>query len=157
VETSHGGRVKGEATDSQHTEEIDVIGWAWGMKAGVDTSRGGGGQVSGRPSLQGLRVFKRLDRASPILMATLLNNEDAEVRLTMRKAGRTPLEYLVITLEHARVIGYQVQTGIDGGVSIPLEEWTFSFGRVSVDYTGQRPDGSGGGAVSMSHDVWSST
>ena len=61
------GDVKGEAQDSKHKDEIDVLSWSWGMIQSGTTHMGGGGGA-GKVNVQDLSITKYVDKSSPILM-----------------------------------------------------------------------------------------
>src|ERR1043166_6947293 len=90
------GSLKGESKDSAHKEEIDVLSWTWGVtQAGYSHMGGGGG--TGKVSVQDLSLTKYVDKASPDLMLACCNGKHfPEAKLTVRKAGENPLEYLKI-------------------------------------------------------------
>ncbi len=95
------GLIKGESQDDQHKGEIEVLGWSWGMQG--KPSLGGGG-ASGKASIHDLKIVKKVDTASTALMQALRTNEPIQKAvLTLRKAGKTQVEYLKITIEQGRV------------------------------------------------------
>jgi type VI secretion system secreted protein Hcp len=132
------GLIKGEAQDDLHRDEIDVVGWTWGMDARTPMSAGG---ESGKSTLRELAIFKRVDSASTALMSALRNNELIKTgTLTVRKAGGNPLEYVKITIEKARITALDVRS--DGASPEDLtEELKLAFQKISVEYTPQGTDG----------------
>src|SRR3954471_1314815 len=135
VNGAKSGAIKGEAQDSDHAGEIEVLKWSWGMQA--RPSLGGGG-ASGKASMNDLRVVKRVDSASTALMSALRSNEMiSKAVLTLRKAGGTALEYLKITIEQGRVTGLTVEAGDAQGSAELLEQVTFSFNKITVEYVPQ--------------------
>ena len=65
----------------------------------------GGGIATGKASMQELKIVKRIDSASTALMSALRTNEPIQKAvLTLRKAGKSQLEFLKITIERGRVI-----------------------------------------------------
>ena len=66
----------------------------------------------------------------------------SSARLTVRKAGKKPLEYLIIDME--KVMITSVSTGGSGGEDRLTENVTLNFAKVEVKYKEQKPDGSGG-------------
>jgi type VI secretion system secreted protein Hcp len=152
VKGAKSGTIKGESQDRDHAGEIDVVRWSWGMQA--RPSLGGGG-AAGKASINDLRIVKRVDSASTALMSALRSNEMiSKAVLTLRKAGGSPLEYLKITIEQGRVTGLTVEAGDDrGGAPELLEQVTFSFNKIAVEYVPQGADGQGRGAISF-EDQW---
>ncbi len=74
-----------------------------------------------------------------------------EALLTVRKAGESALEYLKIKMED--VIISSISTGGSGGEDRLTENVTLNFGKVSVDYVPQKPDGSGDAPIKMGWDI----
>lgn len=139
VDSAMHGTIKGEAQDATHNNEIQLVSWSWGMRA--NTSLGGAG-AGGRSTLHELNVDKRVDCASTALMSVMRNNENIKKAvLTVRKAGGSPLEYLVITLENARITSIDVETGGSGDEAEINERLSFAFQRINVEYVPQGPDG----------------
>ena len=109
----------------------------------------GGGGGAGRVSVQDLVIVKNVDRATPTLMAHCASGEHIpEVVLTVRKAGKSALEYLKITLQ--RAIVSNVTTGGSGEIS---ETVTLNFAEYKVEYTPQKEDGSGEAAVETGFNI----
>jgi len=143
-----GGLIRGEATTDGHTNEIEVRSWQWGVSSG---SAIGSGASTARRTYRHLVVCKGVDSASTPLVASLVNNASlSEVKLTMRKAGGEALDYFQVVLGQARVIDVDVQ--VDSG-GRPQERVTFSFGRISLEYTPQQSAGAGGGATCFEDEV----
>jgi type VI secretion system secreted protein Hcp len=145
VKGARSGVIKGESQDKVHEHEIDVASWSWGMQARATL---GGGVATGKAEIRELRILKRTDSASTALMAALRTNElITKAVLTVRKAGKTPLEFLKITIEQGRVTGLSIEAGDrEGGTDI-FEEVSFSFNKISVEYVPQGPDGQGRGGM----------
>jgi len=145
------GKIRGEAHDEKHEHEIEVFAWSWGMQG--KASLGGGG-ASGKATMRELRITKRVDKASTALMAAVRNNEAIkEAVLTVRKMGKTPLEYLTIKIEDGRVLSIDVEAGDAANNPVLLERVAFSFNRITVAYTPQAADGSAE-ATSTFIDQW---
>jgi len=133
------GAIKGEAQDDLHNEEIDVIGWSWGLHAQTAMSAGG---ESGKSTLGELAIVKRVDSASTALMAAARNNELIKKGvLTVRKAGGDPLEYVKITIERGRVTAVDVHSDGASPHAELTEELKLAFQKISVEYTPQGTDG----------------
>ncbi len=106
------GDVKGESQDKGHAEEIDVLSWNWGMSQTGNLHHGGGGG-SGKVDVKDINFSKFFDKASPVLMLHCCNGKHhAEAKLIVRKAGETPVEYIVITFTDCIITG--VTTGGSG-------------------------------------------
>jgi len=153
VKGAKSGVINGESQDQgKHKNEIEVLAWSWGMQG--KPSLGGGG-ASGKATMRELRITKRVDKSSTALMSALRTNEMInEATLTLRKIGKTPLEYLVIKIENGRVMAIDIEAGDASSSPALFERVSFSFNKISVQYTPQAPDGSAQGATSFD-DEWS--
>jgi type VI secretion system secreted protein Hcp len=153
VQGQKSGKINGEADDTDHKDEVELLGWSWGMTAPTDIATA---QASGRFQMRMLNITKNVDKASAPLMTVLTSNEViSKALITVRKAGKTgkAIEYLKVTLEQARIVTYQVHTGVNNP-AVLIEEVGFAFQKITVDYTPQRPDGQPGAGLSFSTD-WS--
>jgi type VI secretion system secreted protein Hcp len=149
VKGGKAGVIKGESQDQNHKGEIDVLSWSWGIQA---RSTLGGGTASGKSGMQDLKIVKRIDSASTALMQALRTNEPIQKAvLTLRKAGKSQLEFLKITIERGRVVSLTIGGGDEQGGHGVVENVTFSFNQITVEYTPQGADGQGMGAMEF-HD-----
>jgi type VI secretion system secreted protein Hcp len=145
----------GESKDKAHTNEIDVLSWTWGMAQSGSRHTGGGGG-SGKVNVSDLTLVKYVDKASPTLMLFCCNGKHVPSALiTIRKAGEKPLEYLKIKMSDCLV------SAVHGGGSTSddrqTETVTLNFSKVEVDYTPQKPDGSGDSVKHMGWDISENT
>ena len=145
------GQISGEAQDDKHKGEIEVLSWSWGMQG--KASLGGGG-ASGKATIRELRIVKKVDKASTALMNALRTNEVIkEGILTLRKTGTSKIEYFKVTIQDGRVMALDVEAGDDHGTSTLLERVSFSFNKISVEYTPQGGDGMPQGSTTF-EDQW---
>jgi type VI secretion system secreted protein Hcp len=142
--------VTGEAGDADHKNEIEVVSWSWGMQMSVSAIAGSEG--TGRSTMSELEVVKRVDQASPTLMAYLRSNKlIGQAKLTVRKAGKTPVEYFTIVLKKVRVTSLKVESQDTELV----ERLRLGFGVVTVTYTPQDDKGGPGAASVFEADALS--
>ncbi len=147
--------VKGEAQDSAHPDEIDVLAWSWGGSQGGTTHMGGGGG-SGKVSVQDLSVTKYTDKASGTLFLFMCNGKHIKNGiLVVRKAGEKPLEYIKLTLEDVIVTG--LSEGGSGGEDRLTENLTLNFSKFHLEYFVQKPDGTGEVAGECKWDIAANT
>lgn len=143
--------IKGESVDSKHKGEIDVLAWSWGMSQSGTTHVGGGGGA-GKVSVQDISLTKYVDKSSPVLMLSCCNGKHfKEAVLVVRKAGEKPLEYIKITMKE--VIVSNISTGGSGGEDRLTENVTLNFAEFKIEYTPQKPDGSGDAAVEAAWNI----
>ena len=145
------GTYAGEARDKVHGGEIDVLAWSWGM-SNSGSAHVGGGSGAGKVNVQDLSFTKYIDKSSPELMLAACNGKHIpEAKLTVRKAGENPLEYLIITMTD--VLVSSVSTGGSGGEDRLTENVTLNFAKVKVNYTEQTEKGAPGDKPQMGWDI----
>lgn len=148
VQTRRAGKVKGEVTTDGHVDDIELVGWQWGLSA---SSALGNTQVTARRSYTALTVVKHIDQASTALMAALATNDEVkEARLTMRRAGGEQEDFYTIKLQGARISAVQQGADPDGETR---ETVTIAFTKVDVEYRPQRATGLRGGSTSFSDEL----
>lgn len=145
------GDIKGESQDDTHKQEIDVLAWSWGLSQS-GTAHAGGGAGAGKVNVQDLSLTKWVDSSSTALMvAACKGTHIKEAKLTVRKAGDSPLEYIKITLEE--VLVSSLQTGGSGGEDRLTENVVLNFGKFKVEYTPQKQDGSADATTTAAWDI----
>ncbi|MBX3600464.1 MAG: type VI secretion system tube protein Hcp [Rubrivivax sp.] len=145
------GVITGESTDRRFAGQIDVVDWSWGMSAPSAIN----GQRTGRLQVKELLLVKRADRASTALMAVMRNNEVlSSAVLSVRKAGgNDPLPFMIITLNRARIVAYDIESDtLPDGAPTLTEKIALHFQDMTVDYEPQGTGGAGGGASSVTID-----
>jgi len=143
--------INGEAKDSVHALEVDVLAWSWGASQSGTMHSGGGAAVPGR-FVQDVSITKYVDAASHALLQHICNGKHIpEAILTIRKAGGSPLEYIIITMKE--VIVTSVSTGGSGGEDQLTENISLCFEKFDYSYVPQAPDGSGEAAKLFSYDI----
>lgn len=134
--------IKGEAQDKEHKDEMDILAWSWGLSQSGSFHHGGGGGA-GKASFQDISITKWVDLASTQLALYCANGDHFDKAvLTVRKAGKKPVDYIVITMTDVLVTS--VSTGGSGGEDRLTENVTLNFREVEVKYTMQKKDGSAG-------------
>lgn len=144
-------KIEGEAQDASHTKEIDVLAWSWGMSQSGTTHVGGGGGA-GKASFQDMSVTKWVDNASVTLAQYLTKGTHIDTGiLTVRKAGDTPLEYIVIDMEDIMVTS--IQTGGSGGEDRLTENVSLNFRLFNYNYKLQDQAGGEAKAKDFKFDI----
>ncbi len=151
IDGARQGAIKGEAQDTGHKEEIDVLGWTWGMEGNLIH-----GQATAKTAVRELKFTKQVDKATTGLMSALRNNEVIKKAiLTVRKAsGKAPIEYYTITMEKGRITSLIQQSGEEGGAATINEEVSIAFSKVAVEYKPQGNDGQVRGGTSFEMDIF---
>lgn len=144
--------IDGESPDSAHKDEIEVLNWNWQIKQ-ESTMHSGGGGGAGKAQVSDLEFEHFVDRASPNLMKYCLTGKHIpEAKLTVRKAGGNPLEYLKITMTDVLVTKVAPNGSSIDEVKV-REKISLSFAKVKQEYTVQNQQGGSGGAVTAGYDI----
>lgn len=144
VDGTKQGPIKGESAEQGHIDEIELVGWEWGMDGNATAF----GASAARTTLKELVVRKRVDSATTGLMSAMRSNEVLKkVVLSVRKAGgSSPVNFLTITVEKARVVSHRVGSQADGRPDL-VEEVRLAFFKVQVEYRSQDTASGGGRGV----------
>jgi type VI secretion system secreted protein Hcp len=144
--------VKGEARDSKHKDEIDVLSWSWGMSQSGTTHMGGGGG-GGKVAVQDLAITKYVDNSTPTLMKFCANGKHIKKgTLTVRKAGgENALEYLKVDVEE--IIVTSISTGGHGSEDRLMENVSLNFAKFKTTYTNQTAEGAAGAAPDVTWNI----
>ena len=144
--------IKGEARDAQHPDEVEVLSWNWGMSAQVQAPDRGGGGGAGKVSIQDLAITKFVDAATPGLLLSCASGKRIKTAMLSIRSNRDrPFDAVRIKMEDVGVSSVVV-TGA-AAESRPTESVNLSFTRVLLEYTGQKPDGTGGVPIAFGWDV----
>lgn len=145
--------IDGEAADEAHRDEIEVLGWSWGLQnSGTTHTATGGG--AGKASVSDLKITKKTDRSSPRLaLRTASGMHVPSAQLTAYRPDRNgePVAYLVFQMEDVIITSYSME----GSVSEDARE-TVSLNFARFEYTYTPPsgsDGSSGTPVSIGWDI----
>ena len=134
--------LKGASTDANHKGWHEVSSFQFEQVRSAATTIGSatGGAGSGRAregkvSVHDISVTKHTDSSSPKLMLFCANGKHIpSATLSMRKAGGTQQEYLVIKLKDVLVSRYQAGGAGHGG-EVGTETFTLNAMDATVEYT----------------------
>jgi len=144
--------IDGESADDKHKGEIELESWSISAhQSGGHSSGGGGG--AGKVLLEDYHFTKRIDKASPTLFLACCDGRHIKKAvLTCRKAGKTALEYLKITLSDLLVSSYQTG-GSAGSTVVPVDQISLNYSKIEKEYKEQKPDGTLGAGVKVGFDI----
>jgi type VI secretion system secreted protein Hcp len=144
--------IKGESTDDQHKDEIEVLALSWSV-SNPGTMAHGGGAGSGKATFSDFQITKRVDKASPnLLKMCATQGRLEEGTLAVRKAGRSPQDYLIITMKDVIITSVSLG-GTDEDGSNLTEAATLQFAKVEFEYKPQKPDGSLDAGIQFTYDI----
>jgi type VI secretion system secreted protein Hcp len=143
--------IKGESSDSKHTNEIEILNWSWGMQ-NAGSGHYGAGSGAGKVQVSDINIVKRVDTASPMLMKSCAKGDHIKSGvLVVRKAGGDQLEYFKVELTDILVSGIQCHS--DPGSPQLLESVNLNFRTFKVTYLPQKESGGAGAPSEFGYDL----
>ncbi len=131
--------IDGESEDAKHKGEIHLESWSWG-ESQTGSSSQDLGLGSGKVNMQDFHFTMKTNKASPKLFIACANGEHIKKAvLTCRKAGKTQQEFLFFTFTDLLISSYQI--GGNANDVIPMEQISFNFTKVVMEYKPQKQDG----------------
>lgn len=144
--------VKGESKDKAHPDTIQVASFSWGGAQQGTMSAGGGGGA-GKASFSDITVSKNVDKASATLWQFMALGKHFDTgKLIVRKAGGSPLDYLVVDMEKVLVSSISVGGASQAEDSVH-EQITLNFSKFKITYKPQKDDGSADAAVEFGFSI----
>ncbi len=148
--------IPGESTDDKHKDWIEILSFNFGAHQPASGSAStAGGATSERVNIQDFSVVKALDKASPKLFDQCCSGKHIkEATVELCRAGGDKVKYMEYKMEEVIITSVRPGGSSHGTETLPLEEASFSFGKIKLTYTQQkRADGSGGGNVAGGWDL----
>jgi type VI secretion system secreted protein Hcp len=129
-----------------------VLSFSWGeTNSGGFPGQGGGG--AGKVAVQEFHFAKRFSKASPsLLLACASGKHLKSAVLTVRKAGKGQQEFLVYRFTNVFVSSYQTGGAAEDPEG-PIDQISFRFATIEVEYRPQKADGSLDTPVKAGWDV----
>lgn len=133
------GSLKGESTDEQFKEWVDVLAWSWSASnSGTFGSGGGGG--AGKVNIGDFSFTKNMDISSPKTLLALCKGKHFEkIEFKSRKAGDKPFVFLEYVFTDCIMTTYA--TGGSHGEVQYTENMAFNFAKVDFKYSQQAKSG----------------
>ena len=124
----------GESTDSFHMDQIEIISFSWGEN---QTTLSGAGVSSSQAKMRNFRFQARVSRSSPLLFLWCANGRvlryaTLSVRTWIGSETLESFDYLIWYFRDVSITSYN--TKMDPANSMPIDEFTISFGKIGVWY-----------------------
>lgn len=146
--------LKGESTDGDHKDWIEILSWSHAVSQNASASVGsaGGGTV-GRTKHEDFVISKYIDLSSPKLHEMCSSGKHIKkvVLEAMRASGDKRVKYWAVEMD--QVIVSKVAPALVDGNDLPVESVSFNYGAISWTYTKQTRDGAGSGNTSAGWDL----
>ena len=141
--------IAGESQDNKHKGAIDVESFTWGETVTINPPGGGAG--AGKVANQDVIVNAKFSKASLALMLSCATGKHLqEAKLTLRRQGKSLVEYLHWTFQDVLVASYQ--TGATQQGNVPEDIFYLNFSKMKVEYFPTNADGVPGQADTISID-----
>ncbi len=137
--------IPGESTDAAHAGWIEILSYGFSLERSATYGAAG----TERSSLSDFSVLKMVDKASPLIFKHCCGGEQVSTAtLEIRRSyglSATPVPYMEITLSDVIIssvsfAGTVTPSLTAGGSDRPVEEVTFSYGKIKWDYVQRDPD-----------------
>ncbi len=129
--------IPGESTDDKHKDWIEILSYHTGVSqpGGGARSTGGAGAAE-RCNHSDFSIVKVLDKASPKLFLSCCKGEHIpSVKVALCRATGDKQQYMEYSMSDVVVSGVRPGGAAQGGESLPLEEVSFSYGKIEWKYT----------------------
>jgi type VI secretion system secreted protein Hcp len=141
--------VKGESADANHQGWIDINSYSWGAAQSAVVS--GSGLGAGKVSYHDLQIDTNVDSGTPAMLKLCSSGKHiANVKVSICKAGGTPMEYTTILLKDALITGVHFNGANGGEQSV---SYSFQGSKIENHYWVQQKDGSKGAESQMGWDI----
>ena len=150
----------GESIDEQHEDWIEVLSYSHSISQPAASSiSSGSSRIAGRSEHQSFTVVKQLDKSSPKLALYCCSGTHIpEVILELCYATGDRLRFMEYTLSDVIVSSVSPSGSVESGEARPLEEVSFSYGRIEWKYTEMDPaTGKAKGNVEAEWDLTTNT
>jgi type VI secretion system secreted protein Hcp len=147
--------VPGESTDDKHKEWMEVLSYHWGVDQPQSSSASSHGSLSAeRAVFHPFTVVKAIDKASAKLALGCASGEHySKATIEICRAGGDKQPYMEYKMTDVMVTSFR-PGGTGGGEQIPLEEVSFSYGKIEWKYTQTKvAGGKGSGNVAAGWDL----
>ncbi|MHA1973681.1 MAG: type VI secretion system tube protein TssD [Candidatus Hodarchaeales archaeon] len=131
LEGTSQGAITGGSEKAGHEGWIEILSYSHSLIRPIDPATG---LATGKVQHSPLRLTKFVDRATPLLI-NALNDNEAMNKFTLQfyeplKTG-SDLNYFTITLEDARVISIQASTSVTTGTNMHTETISFVYTKIT--------------------------
>jgi type VI secretion system secreted protein Hcp len=146
------GEIKGESTEPNHKEWINLLSVSQGVSRGMPSGASGSTRKRGAATLGDIVIVKELDKSTPKLVEAICKGTQfptVTIHLTTSAEGDTRTPYMAWELKNAMVTDYSVSGATEGG-SVPTESLSINYEEVKWTYDEIDKDNKSKGKVETS-------
>ncbi len=142
-----GDNIKGESTDEDYKEQIEMLNFSWGLSQPTSAVSGTGGRTGAAPNFSDFSFMKVVDAASPdIYLHCAQGTHIPKVEIAvLQSAGDNRNPYLKYELEDVIIANCQI-SGSAGGEKA-AESVSLNYGKCKQIYTPISQTGEAGSAT----------
>lgn len=135
--------IEGESDAKEFEKQMQIESWSFGATNSGSASLGTG-LGTGKVSLQDFHfVIQNGKATAQLFLACAKGNHIPQAVLSCRKTGGNGTPYTYYKVTFGDVVLSSFQTGGSNGSSIlPMEQISFNFTKITLEYFQQKPDGS---------------
>lgn len=129
--------IPGECTDAKHAEWIEILSFSHGVsQTSSGSGSSGGARTAERCDHADFSIVKTLDKASAKLNLACCNGEHIpSVQMELCRATGKKERYMHVVMDKAHVTSVRPGGSSSGGESLPLEEVSFGYNKITWTYT----------------------
>lgn len=146
--------IEGESDAVGFEKQMQIESFSFGA-SNAGSAAQGTGLGAGKVSMQDFNFVVKNGKASgPLFLATCKGNHIPQAILSLRKTGGdgTPYCYLKITFGDILLSSFHTG-GSSGGGSLPMEQTSFNFTKITHEYFQQKPDGTVALTNTVAYDI----
>lgn len=158
----------GEFQDGKKTGQIQIEDFSFSVDGSFNDLGGGGhsgGGKSGRTRFSDVKIFKFVDKSTPVLIGFLDNNKKLKsAKIVVRKSGGKQEIFYTVEMFDALISNFNsIGFGADNRSGFKLierkdedaiqENFTINFPKITITYLPQKADGSMGADVIFTADL----
>jgi type VI secretion system secreted protein Hcp len=128
--------VPGESSDAEHEDWIDIVSYSHSISLPAGSMSVEGSRLSGGADHEDFTVVKPLDKASPKLALYCCKAQHIpSVQIELCRASGDNQKFMEYVLEDVIVSAVSVSGSASRGEDVPVEEVSFSYGKITWTYT----------------------
>lgn len=135
--------IEGESDAKEFEKQMQIESWSFGATNSGSASLGTG-LGTGKVSMQDFHfVIQNGKATAQLFLACAKGNHIPQAILSCRKTGGNGTPYTYYKVTFGDVVLSSFQTGGSNGSSVlPMEQISFNFTKITLEYFQQKPDGS---------------
>ena len=145
------GDIKGNVTEAEHTNWIEINSLQWGVGRGISTPTGSAqNREASSPSVSEVVITKEMDGSSTgLFLESVKGTKGTEVKIDLVQTGDPSRTFTRYTLTNALVSGYSVSSGGDR----PSESISLNFTKIEFKYIPSKAENAQETPVTVAFDL----